>query len=117
MSLDKTSQMNLDLENMNNNLSQENFTPVFDDDDDSLSIVDLYLDNQPVTETSARDIAETSARELYILSGPILADLQTRSLLFAIYVAPDIVKPLESAQLNAILKLTIKETMIDSSQH
>ncbi|CAG8778798.1 10764_t:CDS:2, partial [Cetraspora pellucida] len=85
----KTFQMNLDLENMNNNLSQENFTPVFDDDDDSLSIVDLYLDNQSVTETSARDIAETSARELYILSEPILAGLQTRSLLFAIYVTPE----------------------------
>ncbi|CAG8787792.1 10335_t:CDS:2, partial [Cetraspora pellucida] len=39
-----------------------NFTLVFDDDNDSLFIVDLYLDNQPVTETSTRDIAETSAR-------------------------------------------------------
>ncbi|CAG8748911.1 2700_t:CDS:2, partial [Gigaspora rosea] len=93
------------------------YTRTISDDVESLSIVDLYLDNQPVTETSAGDITETSARELYILSEPILAGLQTRSLLFAIYVAPGIVKPLESAQLNTILKLTIKETMIDSSQH
>ncbi|CAG8775057.1 532_t:CDS:1, partial [Cetraspora pellucida] len=59
MSLDKTFQMNLDLENINNNLSQENFILIFDDD--SLSIVDLYLDNQLVTKTSTRDIAKTSA--------------------------------------------------------
>ncbi|CAG8811336.1 15121_t:CDS:2 [Dentiscutata erythropus] len=37
MSLDEIFQMNFDLENINNNFSQENFTPVFDDDD-SLSI-------------------------------------------------------------------------------
>lgn len=55
--------MNLDLENMNNNLSQENSTPVpVSDEDDSLSIVDLCLDNRAVTETSAGDVAETSAR-------------------------------------------------------
>src|SRR5260363_82823 len=59
----KISQMNLDLENMNNNLSQENSTPVpVSDNDDSLSIVDLCLDNRVVTETSAGDVAETSAR-------------------------------------------------------
>src|SRR5260364_377108 len=59
----KISQMNLDLENMNNNLSQENSTPVpVSDDNDSLSIVDLCLDNRAVTETSAGDVAETSAR-------------------------------------------------------